>query len=165
MTSTAKMKELEQDFPEFAAAMQEQAAALKADILKNLPKSDAVDPTKYVPVEKFQSVEDRVFDLTVNQVHPGFKQKLDTPEFADWLKKQPAEVVALGSSTDPEDGIKFMDAYSQHEKTLAKPAPPPRGQSSQSRLAAAVQPSTGANRVTQKPMTEDDGLRYGYSAT
>ncbi len=165
MTSTAKMKELEQDFPEFAAAMKEQAAALKDDILKNLPKSEAVDPTKFVPVDKFKSVEERLFDVTVNQVHPGWKAKLDTPEFADWLKAQPADVIALGQSADPEDGIKFMDKFFEHEKGQAKPQATPRAQSTQSRLAASVAPSTGANKVTQKPMTEDDGLKYGYSVT
>lgn len=164
LASTEKMKALEQDFPDFAAALKEQAANLEQSILAKMPKPkdpDKVDMTKFVPIETFSTVEQEVFDLRVEQKHPGYAEKVNSEVFKEWFAQQSPEVQALGASMNWRDGIAFLDKFAEHEKTLADKAKNPQP-NPQDRLRAAVAPKTGANKPPATGGSVEDGMRFGY---
>lgn len=165
MQSSAKMKELETEFPEFAAAMKEQAAAIEQSILSKVPKAEKVDTTKFATKDDIASIRQATIDDAVDARDPEWTNKINTPEFAAWFANQSPEVKALGASDKLKDGFKFMDLYAAHEKTVAKPTPKATTTASnKQRLqeSAVVTPTGG--KVAAKVMTPEDAMMAGYKA-
>lgn len=165
MQSTEKMKALKEDFPDFAAALEEQAANLEKNILGKLPKAEKVDLSGYVPRTELEAMRQEVFDVRVSQKHPNYEADVNTPEFAQWYAKQDADTQKLGESLNPADGIKFMDKFYEHKKTLTPAATQPAAKpSNQSRLReAAVTPQKGGAPAA-KSMTVEQAMEAGYKA-
>lgn len=146
------MAALKRDYPEFAEAM---SAAIKAelDALKQQlqPKAGAELPENLVTTDdmiRFQN------ELYVEQRHEGWKERVNTPQFAGWLERQPREVQMLASSPDPRDAVRLLDLYSEGSTK--------RSGASLS-TAAALPSGRGSTRVTQKSlddMTPEELWRY-----
>ena len=159
--SSAKMKQLEQDFPEFAAAMQEQAATLEQSILAKVPKAEKVDTTGFAPKDALAAVKQEFIDYAVDQRDPEWETKINTPEFAAWYSKLSPADKALGQSDSLKDGFKFMDLYAAHEKTLGS-VKNTQSQDNKQRLKEAVVPATKGGKIAPKVMSPESAMEMGY---
>lgn len=158
-----KFKQLQEDFPEWADALQEaigsQSEAIKQAVLKELPSPKEVDTTQFLTAEQFEqqlgaSIEQQI---PIYLKHPTWKKDINSQEFMSWLPTQPDDVKALAESEDPEDAITLLDKFH------GRAAPPPKTNSQKSRLEASVAPDTGANRAVPKAISEDEAMKIGYS--
>lgn len=113
----AEWTQLQEDFPEWAVAMdkrldQKIAAAVKAQQPAQAAPP-AMDPaTLDQTIEK--QVDARLFQreatLAEQQV-PGWRQTVKSPEFKSWFDKQPAEVKALANSPMSADCVKLVGSF------------------------------------------------------
>lgn len=168
----AEWAELGKDFPEWTKATEgyiKQALAVeRAEILKQIPKPEAVD------VDGLRSdVNVIVGEATkrgrqlarVDFKHPTWEQDvyLDveapekgfTPDFAAWMKTQAPETQALADSVKADDAIKMLDMYYDHRKNVA------RKDKNQARLAANVAPKSAAGGGPSI-LPDEAGLSVGY---
>ena len=146
------MAALKRDYPEFAEAM---SAAIKAelDALKQQlqPKAGAELPGNLVTTDDLVRIQN---ELYVEQRHEGWKERVNTPQFAGWLERQPREVQMLASSPDPRDAVRLLDLYSEGSTKRS---------GANLSTAAALPSGRGSTRVTQKSlddMTPEELWRY-----
>jgi hypothetical protein len=122
--SSERWKKLEQDFPEWAAALNERLTAVGNELQSKFPKvdHDAIKKeimTGVAPLIESAKSEGRALAL-VDLKHEGWEDTVKTKEFGDWLKKQSPETQALADSEKASDAIKLLDAYVEHSSALKK---------------------------------------------
>lgn len=143
--SNAKaMESLKRDYPEFAEAMEaalnEQMQALR-QIMPQQPQQPGVSPAEIARLRSEMAVEVR---------HPGWQDRVQTPEFAGWLQRQPPEVQMLATSESPRDAVRLLDlhsealnsATSQRTQRLSAAAAIPTGRSGSQTRTKAVEDMT-----------------------
>lgn len=138
------MEALKRDYPEFAEAMQaalnEQLQMLKAQIPQQ-PQQPGVSPQEIARLRSEMAVEIR---------HPGWQDRVRTPEFVGWLQRQPREVQMLAASESPQDAVRLLDLHndaiksvsSQRTQRLSSAAAIPSGRSGGNVRAKAVEDMT-----------------------
>lgn len=141
------MARLKADYPEFADAMEsalnERLSALEQQLLKQAQQpaqaQQGVSPEEIAKLRAEMAVEVR---------HPGWQDRVKTPEFVGWLTRQPREVQLLAASDSPQDAVRLLDLHSEATKSTAS-------QRTQRLSAAAAIPSgrSGAN-VRQKAVDD-----------
>ncbi len=164
--SSEKWKKLEEDFPEWTAALNERLSAMSAEFTGKLPKID-VDGIKKQVVGSVTpllvSVKSEARELArVDFKHEGWEDTIKTKEFTDWFSKQPTDIQALAESPKSADAIKLLDAFKK--ASTPPPAPQPdqaRQHRQQQRLEAAVTPQ-GSARQTPPALTDDDAFEAGF---
>jgi len=125
---TAKWKQFEQDYPDIAEAIKER-----------VPSTDGISP-EIADVVAFVREEQANRHLTeawetVEELHAGWREKVNTPEFAEWKKSSPA-YEKLAASDDTSDAIALLDLYDAHVGRTATPKPTPAQTAAASKLAA-----------------------------
>jgi hypothetical protein len=143
--SNAKaMESLKRDYPEFAEAMEaalnEQMQALR-QIMPQQPQQPGVSPAEIARLRSEMAVEVR---------HPGWQDRVQTPEFSGWLQRQPPEVQMLATSESPRDAVRLLDlhsealnsATSQRTQRLSAAAAIPTGRSGSQTRTKAVEDMT-----------------------
>lgn len=141
------MARLKADYPEFADAMEsalnERLSALEQQLLKQAQQPaqapQGVSPEEIAKLRAEMAVEVR---------HPGWQDRVKTPEFVGWLTRQPREIQLLAASDSPQDAVRLLDLHSEATKSTAS-------QRTQRLSAAAAIPSgrSGAN-VRQKAVED-----------
>lgn len=141
------MARLKADYPEFADAMEsalnERLSALEQQLLKQAQQpaqaQQGVSPDEIAKLRAEMAVEVR---------HPGWQDRVKTPEFVGWLTRQPREIQLLAASDSPQDAVRLLDLHSEATKSTAS-------QRTQRLSAAAAIPSgrSGAN-VRQKAVED-----------
>ena len=141
------MARLKADYPEFADAMEsalnERLSALEQQLLKQAQQpaqaQQGVSPEEIAKLRAEMAVEVR---------HPGWQDRVRTPEFVGWLQRQAREVQLLAASDSPQDAVRLLDLHSEATKSTAS-------QRTQRLSAAAAIPSgrSGAN-VRQKAVED-----------
>lgn len=141
------MARLKADYPEFADAMEsalnERLSALEQQLLKQAQQPaqapQGVSPEEIAKLRAEMAVEVR---------HPGWQDRVKTPEFVGWLTRQPREVQLLAASDSPQDAVRLLDLHSEATKSTTS-------QRTQRLSAAAAIPSgrSGAN-VRQKAVED-----------
>lgn len=143
-SSAKAMESLKRDYPEFAEAMEaalnEQLQALKAT-MPQMPQQVGVSPEEIVRLRSEMAVEVR---------HPGWQDRVQTPEFVGWLQRQPPEVQMLAASESPRDAVRLLDlheeavksATSQRTQRLSAAAAIPTGRSGSQMRSKAVEDMT-----------------------
>jgi hypothetical protein len=140
--SNAKaMESLKRDYPEFAEAMEaaltEQMQAMRA----------AMPQTQQQPGVMPEEIARLRSEMAVELRHPGWQDRVQTPEFVGWLQRQPREVQMLAASESPQDAVRLLDlhtnaastATSQRTQRLSAAAAIPSGRSGSSARAKAVE--------------------------
>ncbi len=163
-TTTEKWKKLEQDFPEWAGALNERMAAdraaISAEIKGMLPKPVDVQGTVQ-PLLNEVKAEARAL-ARIDAKHDGWEETVNTREFGDWLSRQPADIQSLADSTKAGDAIKLLDAFKEASKPQPAPVKDPAKQQQQTRrLEQAVTPQ-GAGRSTPPALSDDDAFESGF---
>ena len=107
------MKDFAGQYPEIA-----QAALIIGKALLRTQQPKTADTENFVTKEAFQEAQNdiRNFEtlIQVQQAHPDVLKVVKTPEYADWLGKQPPGVQKMEESQDPADAIALLDAYKEH---------------------------------------------------
>lgn len=154
-------KQLKEDFPVWAEAIEPELADLRAQMAA-LPKPQPVDVAalKGEVTKDMQPLIDAAVAYgrgmaRIDRKHgDDWEQLVKAPEFDAWFKTQPADVQALSSSRVPKDAERLLDLYGDHRKKQAEKA------GRNKRLDAVTQPR-GTAAVT--PMTSDDeAFEAGY---
>jgi len=116
----AKWESLKSDFPEWAEAIDERlgaAQAQKVDV-DALRQQVASELAPKIRAELEASFEPRLVDIA----HRGWRQLVNTPEFVEWIKAQPADVQRLAASPKADDAIDLLDRYKETRKVIPKTA-------------------------------------------
>lgn len=145
------MTRLKADYPEFADAMEsalnERLGALEQQLKQNQQpvQQQGVSPDE---IQRLRS------EMAVEVRHPGWQDRVQTPEFVGWLQRQPPEVQMLAASESPRDAVRLLDLHTDAMKTVSS-------QRTQRLSAAAAIPSgrSGGN-VRAKPVEDMSPEEY-----
>lgn len=167
--STEKWKKLQEDFPDWTAALDEKFESLRQQQQPGA-KVDVAGLTKEVTDKVVSGVKPDLqagFQQArqyaqVDIKHEGWEDTVKTPEFGTWLKSQPADVQALSTSEKAKDAIKLLDTYTAHQTKVA--ADETARQKREKRLAAAVTP-TGTTGTPQTGINDDQAFERGFNRT
>lgn len=151
-TSAKAMEALKRDYPEFAEAMEaalnEQLQALKAAMPQAPQQQPGVTPQEIAKLRAEMAVEVR---------HPGWQDRVKTPEFIGWIQRQPREVQMLAASDSPQDAVRLLDLHNEAMKSVSSQ----RTQRLES--AAAIPSGRSGGNVRQKAvedMSPEEYWRY-----
>jgi hypothetical protein len=104
--SPEAMARLKADYPEFADAMEsalnERLSALEQRIQQPSQPSEAVTTAELSRLRA---------EMYVEVQHPGWQDRVRTPEFVGWLQRQPREVQMLATSDSPQDAVRLLDLH------------------------------------------------------
>lgn len=141
------MANLKRDYPEFADAME---SALKQQMQEQEQRIQALLQNQKGGVSHEEIAQMRS-ELAVEAKHPGWQDRVQTPEFMGWLQRQQPEVQMLAASESPRDAIRLLDLHndatnsvSSQNKTqrLSSAAAIPSGRSGSSIRTKAVEDMT-----------------------
>jgi len=111
--------ELKEDFPEWATAVENKIAAASA----GFKQPDVSDIRENLSSVKDSMVTSEVFEKRlVNLMHPGYEQTIQSPEYTDWITKQPEDVQQKANyGTTADDAVHVLNLFKQstvtHQKT------------------------------------------------
>jgi hypothetical protein len=142
-----KMNALKRDYPEFADAMESALNERLSAMEQRLATQQQPAQQPGVSAEEIASLRS---EMAVEIRHPGWKDRVQTPEFVGWLQRQPREVQMLAASDSPQDAVRLLDlhgeatsaATSQRTQRLASAAAIPSGRSGSNIRAKAVEDMT-----------------------
>lgn len=154
--SPEAMARLKADYPEFADAMEsalnERLSSLENQLKQQLQQQQPAQPT--VTPQEIAQLRSEMF---VEVKHPGWQERVRTPEFVGWLQRQPREVQMLAASESPQDAVRLLDLHSDALKSVTSP----RTQRLSS--AAAIPSGRSGTNIRQKAvddMTPEEYWRY-----
>ncbi len=161
-TSSEKLKEFGKEWPEAADAVNEGLDLLEKRLLDKIPTAEAIDSAITESFEAGRAV------AKLDRKHENWEETVNSGQFEDWQKAQPAEVRALAGSKDAADASKMLDLY---KKSLqdAKPEPDEPNpkevarEAQRRRLQDAVAPTIpgSSNRRDETPDV-DEAFEEGF---
>lgn len=139
------MRDLKRDYPEFAQAMESALNERLSAMEKRLQAQHPVQQQAGVSQAEIQRLR---AEMEVEVRHPGWGDRVQTPEFRGWLERQPREVQMLATSVSPRDAIRLLDLHDDATKTVTS-------QRTQRMNAAAAIPSGRSNSSVRQKAVED----------
>lgn len=156
--------ELEQEWPEVAAALKRREASLLQQMQQRIQQE--LTPLQEIR-ERFQQQEiEQVKQRELSrlaQAHPDYQDVVRNPGFRDWLTKQPAAVRNIASSMSADDNIALLNLYKQANRGAAKPGAQRTGKTAL-RDQAEI-PRKGAGRAAVDPNNADPVSLFTQIAT
>lgn len=154
-----KWKQLKQDFPEWAEAMEEYVSAKVGSGYSSAPTDQLTqlieERTAQIRADSQEALEYAKLEIR----HENWKEDVNSPDFASWLNTQPVTVYNLIESPKAADAIKVLDLY-----RAAKKAPTSGEIKNQRRmtLESAVSTKPGVSRPskTLETMTPEELWKY-----
>lgn len=159
-----KWKQMTEDFPEWAEAVEERlAAGIK------MPAAQPVDVAAIRSEVKNEVAMELRAEL-VEDEHPGWQETVKTPDFKAWYTAQPQDVQALSGSIRVSDAKKLLKLYAERSNEPAPDAPAtgepapaaPAKHDPKSRLEAAVPATTGKSVLRAEPMSEEEAAQRAF---
>lgn len=144
--SPAKMEALKKDYPEFADAM-ESALNERLGSLEQQLKAAQQQPQQPAGVSQ-EEIQRLRAEMAVEVRHPGWQDRVQTPEFTGWLQRQPREVQMLAASESPQDAVRLLDLHQEAVKSTSS-------QRTQRLASAAAIPSGRSGSQTRSKAVED----------
>lgn len=149
---------LKEDFPDWAGPMEKELNAIRAQLAATGGTVDVEKVRQSIaPDLKAVAREAREF-AKVDIKHEGWEETVKTPQFADWLGTQPADVKALADSDRGSDAIKLLDAYTAHQAEAGKKT----GKKTDRLAAAAVPDGRGGGDVATGGISDEEAFNRGY---
>ena len=139
------MRDLKRDYPEFAQAMESALNERLGAMEKRLQAQQPVQQQAGVSQAEIQRLR---AEMEVEVRHPGWGDRVQTPEFRGWLERQPREVQMLATSVSPRDAIRLLDLHDDASKSVTS-------QRTQRMNAAAAIPSGRSNSSVRQKAVED----------
>lgn len=150
--SAKAMEALKKDYPEFGSAVEAALAEQRQELEKRFAALPAAAPT--TPGLTQADLDGLRGELQIESQHPGWKERVKTPEFRGWMERQPPEVQMLAQSDQTLHAIRLLDLH--RDSTKAAPAK----NTTQLDAAAAI-PSGRAGATTRtKPVEEMTKAEY-----
>lgn len=143
--SPEKMDALKRDYPEFADAME---SALNERLSALEQRLAAVPQQAQQPAVSHDEIARLRSEMAVEIRHPGWQDRVQTPEFVGWLQRQPREVQMLAASDSPQDAVRLLDLHGEATKTVTS-------QRTQRLESAAAIPSGRSGSNTRAKAVED----------
>lgn len=145
------MSRLKADYPEFADAMESALNERLGALEQQLKQTQQPVQQQGVSPDEIQRLRS---EMAVEVRHPGWQDRVQTPEFVGWLQRQPPEVQMLAASESPRDAVRLLDLHTDAMKTVSS-------QRTQRLSAAAAIPSgrSGGN-VRAKPVEDMSPEEY-----
>jgi len=109
------MANLKRDYPEFADAME---SALKQQMKEQEQRIQALLKDQKGGVSHEEIAQMRS-EFAVEAKHPGWQDRVQTPEFMGWLQRQQREVQMLAASESPQDAIRLLDLHNEATNSQA----------------------------------------------
>jgi len=158
-------EELEQEWPELAAALKRREQQLERKFDERLsPLQQQLEQQREFERQQ-QEQHARQQELgRLAQVHPDYQQVVSNPAFKQWLSAQPPGVQQIASSMSADDNIALLNLYKTATGKPAKPA----GNRSQGKPALRDQaelPRRGAGRAASDPNNADPVELFTQIAT
>jgi hypothetical protein len=144
-----KWEQLKQDFPEWATAMEEYVGSKLNGMSSGVQATQVVDYVQQQLAGERENLRAAIEEARVEGKYEGWRDTINSPDFAQWFAIQPAEVKALADSPNGRDAIKMLDMFSS---VRAKPA----GNIKQERGARLAAAATTRPGNTPPPRTVDD---------
>ena len=155
-----KWKALKNDFPDWAEATEQFVDAK----LAALPPTPQQQPSGISPEEmqaalsqqkaeleqRFADVAKTVEEAKVEGKYENWLDIIRTPQFAQWLPQQTAEIQSLAASSRGRDAIRLLDTYT---RAVSAPAPAVAA-AKQDKLAAAVTTRPSGTAPTGKTVDQ-----------
>lgn len=143
--SPAKMEALKKDYPEFADAMESALNERLSALEQQIKQAQQPVQQQGVSPEEFHRMR---AEMAVEVRHPGWQDRVQTPEFVGWLNRQPREVQMLAASESPQDAVRLLDLHSDAMKSVSS-------QRTQHLSAAAAIPSGRSGGNVRSKAVED----------
>lgn len=163
--SSDKWTRLKEDYPDWAEAMEEQLADVRASLPASAPAPDVAAITGQIEGNltkairpALKAVETRARQLALlDFYHDDWEEIARSEPYAKWLDAQPADVKALEKSPLAREGKKLFDLFkADAKKAKAK-------ETSQRRLENGITPEGQPRTSTDPVENEDDAFRRGYA--
>jgi len=142
-----------EEYPEVAKAVDGRIAGEIARL------EQALNPLRE-DVQRRHQIEAKQFEQSqyaaVERAHPQWRKTINTPEFSEWLQRQPVSIQTLVESDYADDAIALLDFFTGSRERGA----PVQGRVSeiqaarQRRLEQSIE--TPSRRGAQRPLAEDD---------
>lgn len=139
------MARLKADYPEFADAMESALNERLGALEQQLKQTQQPVQQQGVSPDEIQRLR---AEMAVEVRHPGWQDRVQTPEFVGWLQRQPPEVQMLAASESPRDAVRLLDLHSDAMKTVSS-------QRTQRLSAAAAIPSGRSGGNVRSKAVED----------
>ena len=167
----ARWKQLTEDFPEWAEAIDARlkrieaikpasvdTSALKTEVLTDVDSRIAKERDES---RKTILNEARVLGR-IDAAFPDYdwEAAISTEQFATWYGTQKPEVQSLSASPKPQDAIRLISLFRESEAKAAKAAA--EKESREKRLDRAEQPQGVAHEATPSTPTEDESFERGF---
>ena len=155
-SDSEKWKELKQDFPEWAEAMEEYVSAKVGSSAQGVPTDQLnqllEERTTQMRAENQEALEYAKLEMR----HPEWKDEVNNEKFIAWANSQPQNVYSLLNSPKASDAIKMLDLYG-----AAKKAPSVQNQR-KATLESALSTKPGVSRPskTVESMTQEELWKY-----
>lgn len=159
--NSEKWKALQEQFPEWAEAVDERLGAPQVppdlDALRTQVRDEITsDLTTRITADVRASIAAETESRLVNIAHRGWTDTVKTQAFVDWMGKQSPEVQALGASPVAEDAIQLLDSFKDSQKGLPPPVDPAKIKADrQARLKEAASIARGSNALAPVKSEED----------
>ena len=140
------MARLKADYPEFADAMESALNERLSALEQKLQQSQ--QPAQAQPGVSPEEIAKLRHEMAVEVRHPGWQDRVRTPEFVGWLQRQNREVQLLAASESPQDAIRLLDLHSEATKSAAS-------QRTQRLSSAAAIPSGRSGGNVRSKAVED----------
>jgi hypothetical protein len=147
------MARLKADYPEFADAM-ESALNERLSMLEQKIAQQSQQPAQQAPGVTPDEIARLRSEMAVEIRHPGWQERVRTPEFVGWLQRQAREVQLLAASDSPQDAVRLLDLHSDAQKSASNQ----RTQRLNSAAALPTGRSGGGTRT--KPVEEMTPQEY-----
>lgn len=169
--SDERWKQLRDDFPEWADAVDERIKRIEA------ARPAPVD-TSALKTEVLTDVDSRISKSTTDQRKTilaearvlgridakfddyDWEAAINTQQFSTWYEAQKPEVKALSGSPKAKDAIQLISLYRDAEAKAAKAAA--EKEAREKRLDRAEQPQGVAHEATPSTPTEDESFERGF---
>lgn len=135
--SSAKWTQMQEDFPDWAEAVEERFLGAKPE-----------------PVTKQMTPSEQV-----EEVHEGWQETVRSEDFAAWFNNQPEKVKRLAQGEQSTAAIRLLDAFEARGNVAAE-TPPTRD--TRARLEAAVAPTRAQTVLRREPMTEQEAADAAF---
>ena len=153
--SPEAMARLKADYPEFADAMEsalnERLSLIEQQLKQQLQQAPAQPSVTPQEIAQLRS------EMFVEVKHPGWQERVRTPEFVGWLQRQPREVQMLAASESPQDAVRLLDLHSDAVRSATS------SRTQRLSSAAAIPSGRSGTNIRQKAvddMTPEEYWRY-----
>jgi chromosome segregation ATPase len=113
--ASEKWQKFNADYTEISEPIEERIAAIRAEVLDRVPTIDEKGLAETIA----ETVKMEIAAERLEEIHPGWKERIETPEFKGWRKTAPEFQQQATTFTAAK---RMLDAFTDFKKTQKSPA-------------------------------------------